>query len=69
MNYNLEIFSNPLIILLLIWSLVWKGFALWRAAKNGHKVWYVVMLLVNTIGLIEIVYLLITELDKKKKKQ
>lgn len=43
--------------LLLIWSFVWKGIALWKAARNTHKVWYVVLLLVNTVGILEIIYI------------
>lgn len=45
-----------ILILLIIWSLVWKGMAMWRAARNGHTGWYVVLLLVNTAGLLDIIY-------------
>jgi preprotein translocase subunit SecY len=42
---------------LIIWSLVWKGFALWKAARNSHTAWYVIMLIVNTAGILEIIYI------------
>lgn len=45
------------IILAIIWSFIWKGIALWKAARNGAKVWYVVLLLVNTLGILEIIYI------------
>ena len=45
------------LIVLLAWSLVWKGIALWKAARNGSKAWYIVMLLVNTVGILEIIYI------------
>jgi hypothetical protein len=45
------------IILLLIWSLVWKGFALWYAARNHQKAWYIVLLVLNTAGILEILYI------------
>lgn len=45
------------IIVLLAWSLVWKGLALWRAAKRGEKIWFIVFLIVNTAGILEIIYL------------
>lgn len=45
------------LLLALIWSLLWKGLALWRAAKRGEKIWFVVFLLVNTLGILEIIYL------------
>ena len=40
-----------------IWTVIWKGLALWRAASNRSKVWFVVLLLVNTFGILEILYL------------
>lgn len=45
------------VLLAVVWSLLWKGLALWRAAKRGEKVWFVVFLLVNTLGILEIIYL------------
>jgi hypothetical protein len=41
---------------LAIWVIIWKGIALWKAARNGSKVWYVVLLVVNTVGILEIIY-------------
>jgi len=43
--------------LLAIWSLVWSGLALWRAAKEDNKYWFVAFLLLHTAGILEIVYL------------
>jgi hypothetical protein len=45
------------IILLLVWSLVWKGLALWHAARLGNNRWFIVILLLNTMGILEIFYL------------
>lgn len=42
---------------LVVWSLIWKGIALWKAARNTHKVWFVVLLIVNTVGILEIIYI------------
>lgn len=39
------------------WSIFWKGLALWRAARNDQRGWFVVLLLINTLGLLEILYL------------
>ena len=47
-----------LLALLVIWSLVWKGIALWKAARNSDKAWYIIMLIVNTAGILEIIYIL-----------
>ena len=40
-----------------IWTLVWKGLALWHAGRNNQKVWFVILLIVNTVGILEILYL------------
>jgi hypothetical protein len=40
-----------------LWSLFWKGLALWHAARRGEAWWFVAILLINTLGLIEIFYL------------
>jgi hypothetical protein len=45
------------ILIALAWSLLWKGLALWRAAKRGEKIWFIVFLIVNTLGILEIIYL------------
>ncbi len=46
-------------VVILVWSLAWKGFALWRAAREESPWWFGVMLVVNTLGLLEIIYLFI----------
>lgn len=46
------------LIPLAVWSIIWTGFALWHAARRGEKWWFIVFLLVHTVGILEIVYLL-----------
>ena len=50
-------FLGPLILLVVLWSLVWKGLALWHAARRGQYWWFVILLVVNTLGILEIIYL------------
>ena len=59
-------FGGLLLFVVVIWSLFWKGMALWRSAREGSKVWFVVLLIVNTLGILEILYLYI--FSKKAKK-
>ncbi|MGO0122600.1 DUF5652 family protein [Desulfothermobacter acidiphilus] len=47
-----------ILVLLLLWSLFWKGWALWRAARNDHRGWYVLLFLLHTLGILDIIYLL-----------
>jgi methionyl-tRNA synthetase len=42
---------------LLLWALAWKGWALYLAARRDEKVWFIVLLIVNTLGLLEIFYI------------
>lgn len=52
--------QNELIFLLvIIWTLIWKGIALWRAARNTNKRWFVFLLALNTLGILPIVYIFI----------
>ena len=44
-------------LLLIVWSLVWKGLALWKAAREGSKAWFIVLLVLNTAGILDILYL------------
>lgn len=53
------ILAMPFVIFILVaWSAVWKGLALWRAGRKNHLAWFVVLLVVNTCGILEIIYLL-----------
>lgn len=63
-NYRLLWFLGPLAIL----DLVLRGFALWRAARNGHKWWFVALLLINSLGIIPAIYLLTNKEKKASKK-
>lgn len=40
-----------------LWSLFWKGVALWKAARSGENYWFIGLLLINTFGLLEILYI------------
>lgn len=47
----------PLFMLLMVWSLFWKGLALWHSAKHDQNWWFIILLIVNTAGILEIIYL------------
>lgn len=50
--------NNPLLYLIITWSIIWKGIALWHSARNKQLVWYIALLIINTVGILEIVYLI-----------
>ena len=47
------------LVLLALWSYIWKGVALWKAARRDQPLWYIVILVFNTAGILEILYILI----------
>ncbi len=53
------------IILLAFWSSIWKAFALYRAGANRSVPWFVVLFILNTLGILEILYLFV--FSKKKR--
>lgn len=52
------IFIATIFIPLILWSVIWKGIALWRSAQNRQTAWFVALLIINTAGILEIIYLL-----------
>jgi len=46
-----------ILVLLIIWSLAWKAVALWKAARKNQVWWFVALMLINTMGLLEILYI------------
>ncbi|HRY36973.1 MAG TPA: DUF5652 family protein [Candidatus Magasanikbacteria bacterium] len=60
-----NILSNPWVILaMLLWTIPWKGIALWKSARQNDKAWFIALLIINTVGLLEILYIFI--FGKKK---
>ena len=53
----LAAFFGPVILLVVLWSVFWKGLALWHSARRGQYWWFVILLVVNTVGILEIIYL------------
>ncbi len=46
-------------LLVILWSLPWKGVALWKAARRGSKKWFIALLLINTLAILDILYIFI----------
>jgi methionyl-tRNA synthetase len=53
------IYHTPwLIALIVIWSIAWKAIATWHAARNSQLGWFIALFIINTVGMLEIIYLL-----------
>jgi hypothetical protein len=57
MNSSANPTFSPLLLVLYAWSLLWKGIALWNSSKHNQRNWFIVMLVINTVGILEIIYL------------
>jgi methionyl-tRNA synthetase len=53
------------LILAILWTLPWKGWALWKSARNKQNIWFMVLLVVNTLAILEIVYIFFFQKKKK----
>ena len=59
-----------LLVVIIVWSAVWKLLALWKSARKNHLVWFIVLALINTVGILEILYVYIfSEMKFNKKKK
>lgn len=55
------------IAIVAIWEVIWKGFGLWHSARNKQKAWFILILILNTAGILPIIYLLTHKKSKKQK--
>jgi methionyl-tRNA synthetase len=58
--------NSVLFTVLAIWSLVWKGVALWKAARKDSVAWFIPLLVINLFGVLEILYIFIFSKMSKK---
>lgn len=56
--------NQTILLILVLWALPWKIYALWNAVKSNHKGWFVALVILNTFGILEIIYIFIVA--KKK---
>jgi len=55
------ILGGILLIILLL-----KGFALYRSARKESKIWFWVLLIVNTFGILPLLYLIFSKKETKE---
>jgi len=55
MMNNLE--NYILFLIFVVWTTIWKGIALWKAARLSHKKWFIAILILNTAGILDILYI------------
>ena len=68
-NFGSSATLSFILIIIVVWSLALKGVALWHAAGDREKYWFVAILVLNTVGILEIAYLFIFAKKKLEIKQ
>lgn len=63
---NLSVQQAQLLVVLALWELVWKGIALYKAARNKQDFWFIVLLFINTVGILPILYIRYFQEDKNR---
>lgn len=55
------------LLLVLFWDAIWKIASMWKAAKKNSPIWFVVLAIVNSVGILPILYIYVfSEMGKKK---
>ena len=53
--------------LMILWIIPWKGYALWKSAQNKEQLWFIAILVLNTLGILPIIYIFFISRRKKLK--
>jgi Family of unknown function (DUF5652) len=60
MSTVFEFLQGPLGLMIIVtaslWSLIWKAVALYKAGTLRHKGWFTALFFINTLGILEILY-------------
>ena len=68
-NLNTYFIAHPYLFPIIgIWDLTWRGFALWHASQNKQRNWFIVLMVVNSVGILPIIYLKFFQKKLKIKK-
>lgn len=58
------------LIVIIVWEIVWKLIAMWKACKRNHFAWFIILFVVNLVGVLDILYIFVfSKLGKKNPKK
>lgn len=66
--FGITLFSF-LFIIVFVWDVVWKFIAMWKAARKHSLAWFIILGVVNTIGILPILYICFFSKMKFKAKE
>ena len=58
--------NQALLFLIALWTIPWKGVALWKAARRDDQRWFMIILIVNTLAILDILYIFIWSKRRKR---
>ena len=64
-NQSFPTWVIVLVLVLVVIEITLKGMALWRAALNQSKGWFIVFIIFNTAGILPLIYLLASKNPNK----
>lgn len=65
---NESILTSPITLSLVVaWEIAWRGLGLWKSAQRAEKYWFIAILIVNSFGILPILYLFVFSNEKKMK--
>ncbi len=59
--------AQAVFIVLGIWSLIWKGIALWKSSHHNQRNWFIALLIINSFGILEMIYIFYFQPKEPKK--
>ncbi|AXH36069.1 hypothetical protein DVJ78_12155 [Humibacter sp. BT305] len=66
---ELPALAKAAIVFAAVWSVGWKGVSLWRAVRNESPGWFVALLVTNTLGVLDAIYLFAVDADIRARKE
>lgn len=61
------ILSNSWVLLIIaLWTIPWKAIALWKSARRKELTWFIVLMIFNTLAILEILYIFVFSRQKKE---
>jgi len=59
----------PVLIIVGIWDIIWKGIGMWKSAGHKQLAWFIAILILNTVGILPIIYIVWFQPVKKTAKR
>jgi len=55
------------LVIVAIWDSIWKLIALWKSARKNQLAWFICIAIFNTVGILPIIYILISKKEEPVK--